>query len=83
MTHYTSWFRRVPVMLAHNILLLVLLSITIASTVSSACLDRNVCSSAESFSLSVAGLTWLGLAVLSIALGCTGRLPGCRPRKPI
>jgi uncharacterized RDD family membrane protein YckC len=70
--------RRVAVTLLYNVLLLVFLSIA-ASFVSSACLDQNLCSGSESSSLSVLGGAWFVLGGLSIVLGWTGRLPGCRP----
>jgi hypothetical protein len=73
--------RRVVVTAIYNVLLLMLLSIA-GTSVSSACRDRNLCYSSESSLLSILGGAWVVLAGLSVVLGWTGRLPGCRPVKP-
>ena len=74
-----SRLRRVVVILTYNFLLLVVFSVA-ATLVSRACLDDNICSSAESLAVPILGGSLLVLCGLSIVLGWTGRLPGCRTR---
>ncbi|MFZ1146108.1 MAG: RDD family protein [Bryobacteraceae bacterium] len=75
-----SRVRRIVVTLIYNVLLLVFLAIVAGTLVSSACINRDVCSASESLALSILGGGWLVLGGFSIVLGWTGRLPGIRPR---
>jgi hypothetical protein len=75
--------RRVIVTLLYNILLFVFLSVIAVSFVSTACVDRDLCSGSDRLALSIIGGAWLVLGGSSIILGWTGRLPGCRPRNQL
>jgi len=74
-------FRRVMMILIYNFAFFALFAVTVAGFVSRLCIEENHCSGTEGSFLSIISGAWIVLAGLSIPLGWTGRLPGCRPNK--
>ena len=75
-----SPIRRVVVTVLYNLLLLIVTAVAAAMVVSPSCLNQNNCRGADDLILSILGGGWLILCLVSIVLGWTGRLPGCRNR---
>jgi RDD family len=75
-----SPIRRVGVTVLYNLLLFVFVAVVASMTVSPSCLNQNDCLGADDLILSILGGGWLILCIVSIILGWTGRLPGCRHR---
>jgi uncharacterized RDD family membrane protein YckC len=73
-----TWSRRLVITLIYNVALLILLTVA-ATLVAPACVNRKLCSDSDNMFLSIVGSAWFVLCGVSIVLGCTGRLPGCRP----
>ena len=76
--------RKILAMFAYNIMLLVLLGRVSHLWASPGCLNRDeLCTALENWARFLRSVVWLALAALITVLGLTGRLPGCRPGKPV
>lgn len=72
--------RRIGITVLYNLFLFVFVAVVAPMIVSPACLNDNNCLGADDLILSILGGGWLIFCIVTIILGWTGRLPGCRHR---
>jgi hypothetical protein len=78
-----STTRRIVVIAFYNVVLLLLVSLLAAFSLSPACLDQDVCTNAELQYLNFITFAWLAVFAVLVSLGWKARLPGCRFRRPL
>jgi len=75
--------RRIVIIALYNVLLLVLVSVIAGFSLSSSCLDRDVCTGSERQELTLLSFLWMGMSAVLISLGWRARLPGARRNRSV
>jgi uncharacterized RDD family membrane protein YckC len=75
-----SILRRVALVIAYELALYVALGLALGLSVSTHCIDVNLCTPAEATIGKILGTVWIVSALALALLGWTGRLPGARAR---
>ena len=75
--------RRTIIIALYNVLLFLIVSAMAGLSISSTCLDQDICTSSERQELSLLSFLWLAVSAVLISLGWTARLPGARRNRSV